>query len=484
MILCVIQLMQGTNPTFALACFAYILVATIAFNVAGGFTRTSGAYVFFNSVLGVIIGLCVKVYLGEPADSNLFSPMLTIEVYLAGMIMMLVAVGLSRRLSTRRAIMGMTVTEANMQTATVGCLVAGILVMLAGYVLPAGNGSVLSALNQINRFFPLTIILGVIHTIRRSGGTRSVNLPVLLAGALMFTIGVLGYSKEGMLGPFAAYLLAASSQRYKLSRSQIVFVILATIFIFRYLVPYAQYGRAFREESGEANIQTSIDLLSNLGYVRGQYLESSAAAYEERVGGYFNAPQGFFDRLQMVAIDDALVNHTQQNGTLGFYPVILSIYNTVPHFIWADKPALIGGNNFAHEIGLLGEEDTSTGISFSSTSTAFHLLGWSGIFLLAPALWFLLFWTFDSLCGDTRQYPWGLLIVVLYSHAAPEGDVTSIVYMCFYTACGIVFAAIMGAYVMPVLGTFFIGPEGIMLRKGPPPRSIPNRLRPAAPPQT
>jgi hypothetical protein len=50
--------------------------------------------------------------------------------------------------------------------------------------------------------------------------------------------------------------------------------------------------------------------------------------------------------------------------------------------------------------------------------------------------------------------------------------------MCFYTVYAIVFAGIMGAYVMPVVGSFFIGPQGIMLRRGAPIRSIPNRLRP------
>src|SRR5437762_171863 len=235
MTLCIIQLAQGTNPTFALACFAYILVATIAFNVAGGFSRASGAFIFFNSVLGVIGGLCVKAYLAEPADSNLLSPLLTIGVYLFGMFMMLVAVYLSKRARPKQALLGRMITDSNMQTATVGCLVAGILMNFAGYIIPGGNGSVLSALNQLNRFFPLAIILGVINTIRRSGGTRSVNLPVVLAAVLMFIVGVLGYSKEGMLAPFAAYLMAAASQRYRMSRTQIVVGALAILFVFRYL---------------------------------------------------------------------------------------------------------------------------------------------------------------------------------------------------------------------------------------------------------
>jgi hypothetical protein len=481
MILCLIQLVQGTNPTFALCCFCYILVATIAFNVAGGFTRTTGSFIFFNSVLGVIIGLCVKIYLGEPGDSNLSAPLLTISVYLFGMCMMLVAVYLSKRVRPKNALLGKLITDSNMQTATVGCLVAGILMQFAGYVIPGGSGSVLSALNQLNRFFPLAIILGVINTIRRSGGTRSVNLPVLLAAALMFTVGVLGYSKEGMIAPFAAYMMAAASQNYRVSRTQIVVGVLATVFIFQYLVPYAQYGRSFRQESGEVDFQTSIDLLSHLGYVREQYLATSADAYEERVFGYYNTPQGFFERLQMISMDDALIHRTDQFGTFGVLPIIQAFENVVPHFIWRDKPQVLPGNIYAHEVGVLSEADESTGVSFSSTATSFHLLGWKGIFFIGTGLWFFLFIVFDSLCGDVRKAPWGLLVMVLFAHAGPEGDISAIVYMCFYTTYAIIFAGIMGAYVMPIIGTFFIGPAGVMMRRGAPIRSIPNRLRPTTP---
>jgi hypothetical protein len=223
-------------------------------------------------------------------------------------------------------------------------------------------------------------------------------------------------------------------------------------------------------------------LLSQLGYVHDQYSENSKEALEGRVLGYFNTPQGFFERLEMISIDDALDNHTQQFGTLGFYPVIQSFENVVPHFIWPDKPSLASGNNFAHEVGLLSEEDTSTGVSFSSTAAAFHLGGWYGIFLLAPAIWLLLFTIFDSLCGDIRKTPWGLLVMVLFAHAAPEGDINSMIYLCFFGGFAIVFAAFTGAYVMPVIGTFFIGPEGITLRRGAPVRAIPGRLRPPASP--
>jgi hypothetical protein len=481
--LMVIQLAQGTSSTFALCCFFYILVATHGFNVAGGFTRTTGAFIFFNSVLGVILGLCMKAYLDEPADSNLFDPELTIRVLLAGMCMMLVAVYFTKRSAPRHALLGKMVSDAKMQTATVGSLIAGVLLNIAFVAFPSGSGSVLSALNQLNRFWPMAVVLGVINTIRRSGGKRSVNLPVLLAGSLMFAFGVFGFSKEGMLAPFACWLLAIASQKYQLNRAQIIGAILATIFVFRYLVPYAQYGRTYREENGGASVSTVVSLLSNLGYVREQYLETSADSYDERILGYYNNSQGFFDRLQMISIDDAIINHTAQFGTFGIYPIVEAFENLVPHFIWPNKPALLAGNIYAHEVGIVGENDESTGVSFSSTATAYHLIGWKGIFLLAPAIWFLLFFVFESLCGDTRDTPWGLLVLVLYSHAAPEGDIGAMVYTATYAAFGIVFAAIVGAYVAPLIGTLFIGPEGIEVRSGASIRSIAGRLLLPPPPK-
>ena len=430
--LCVVQLVQGTDSTFALCCFFYVLTAGFAFNVAGGLSHTSGAYIFFNSILGLILGVCYKAILGERADSNLQNPLLTIYVYLGGMAMMLVAVYLSRKLTLRRPILGDILPDYKMQTATVGCTVVAFLIVFFEALAPVGAGSVIALLNQVNHFFPLAIIFGVIHTIRRTGGRRSINLPVLLCFIFMFFNGLIGFSKEGMFTPFACYALAAASQRYRFSRSQVVIGILAVVFIFRYLVPFSQYGRIFKQESAIANIRTAFTLLENLGQVRRDYIESAAGTYDEELYEYFDSPQGFFDRLQMISIDDALIDHTENFGTFGMSPVIFSLENMVPHFIWKDKPTLLLGNTFAHEVGLLGEQDDSTGVSFSATASSFHVAGWKGIFFLVPTLWFILFWVYDSLCGDVRKAPWGLLMLAVYTHAAPEGDITSVIYIFFH----------------------------------------------------
>jgi hypothetical protein len=477
-ILCVIQLLERTAALFALGCLFFVIVSVLAFNFAGGFTRPSGCYVFFFSSLTLIVGLCWKAVLGEPADSNLDNPILGIAVYLGTICSMFVAIVIASRITTKRAILGSLVTEANMQTATVGCLVTGFLIFIIGQFVPGGNGSVLSALAQINQFLPLAIVLGTIHTIRRSGGTRSVNLPVLLSGLFFFGVGIIGFSKQGIITPFVCWLMAAASQRYKVSRIQVCIGILGALFIAQYLVPYSQYGRTFRQESTSENLDVVVALLSDLGNVREQYLQQSDDAQLDNLHGYFNTQQGFLDRLQMFALDNALIDYKSHTGFDGLYPIIADFENLVPHFIWKDKPQFNTGNTFAHEVGLLSDDDTTTGVSFSPAAVAYAYMGWIGIFILAPALWIVLFALFDSLCGDLREAPWGLLVAVFFAHIAPEGGMDGVIYMYFYLSVGIIFSAVVGAYVMPVAGTLIIGPEGIIVRRGAPIRSMPNRLRP------
>ncbi len=480
-ILCGIQLVQGTGGAFSLCCFLFILVAGIAFNLAGGFSRPSGSYVFFFATLSLIVGLCWKAILGEPADYHVENPMLGISVYLSTMCSMCLAVLISRRFATRRAILRDMVTESKMQTATVGCLITGFLLFSIAVFFPEinGSGTVLSAISQVNQFFPLAIVLGTIHTIRRSGGTRSANLPVLLSIFFSLGLGIFGFSKQGMIVPLVCWLMAAASQRYRVSKTQIAFGLFTTFFIFHYLVPYSQYGRNLRQDTFSGNLYVVVSLLSDLGNVREQYLENSDDAEQTLFYGYYERPQGFFDRLQAFSMDSALIDNKHQMGFVGILPIIQAFENYVPHFLWRDKPAVNYGNTYAHDIGLLADEDNTTGVSFSPAAESYVLAGWMSVFFVAPIILAMLFTVFDSLCGDVRETPWGLIVIVIFAHLAPEGGLVGPIYTIGFITFGITFSAIVGAYVMPIVGSLFIGPEGILIRRGPSVQSIPKHLTPS-----
>ncbi|HEY6412221.1 MAG TPA: hypothetical protein VIX42_00950 [Edaphobacter sp.] len=462
-----VQLYQGTSPYFSLCSFLFIVIATIAFNLAGGLTRPSGAYVFFYALLAVIVGLCWKAILGEPADSHLLLPLLTMQVFLGGITAMLGAVFISRRLTAKRPLLGRMVIDANIQNATFGCMVTGLILTGALMLVPWKGGSILSSISQINRFLPMAIILGVIHQIRKSGGTSSINLPVLISGAAIFAVGLISFSKEGMFTPLVCWLVAVGSQRYKIKLYQVVGIAVVAIFMLQYLVPFSQYGRNYESETRSVaeNARTAITLLSDLDSLRKKAADNATEGYDAGVQGYFDSPQGLFERLQMITVDDSLIDVTESKGTFGYAPIYSGFANFVPRVFWATKPSIGYGNLYAHQIGGLAEDDVTTGISFSPTGEAYHIDRWVGVLIVAPALWIMLFTLFDSLCGSVRETPWGLLVIALFSHTAPEGMLGSVIYMLGFSAFSIVVAAFSATYVMPLLGALVKGPERVVVHR-------------------
>jgi hypothetical protein len=84
---------------------------------------------------------------------------------------------------------------------------------------------------------------------------------------------------------------------------------------------------------------------------------------------------------------------------------------------------------------------------------------WTGVLVVAPLIWCLFFFTFDSLFGDLRTTPWGLLALALISHTAPEGALTSVVYLLTFGAEILIFCALFATWVAPLFAITVLGPD-------------------------
>ena len=104
-VLFAVQQAEGTALYFSLGCVAFLLIAALAFNIGGGLTRTQGVYVFFYSLLVVIVGVSYKALIGEPGQTNLADPVTDIEVYVGGISSLLFAVVVSRRYSPAKGLL-------------------------------------------------------------------------------------------------------------------------------------------------------------------------------------------------------------------------------------------------------------------------------------------------------------------------------------------------------------------------------------------
>jgi hypothetical protein len=459
----IVQEFQHTNVAFALLYYAFVMLSVIAFNLAGGFTRITGAYIFWYSTLIVIFGVFWKAVVDEPGDSNLQVPLLDMGLYATSMLMLLAVTLLNKKMDFRRLGLGagFSKSELDLTVAGLGCIIASIFINVLGMVFGQAPGGVVSALAQVNVFFPLGIILATAGAIRDSGGRRSVNTASLI-GIIFFSLqGLLVFSKQGMLTPTVCWLIGAFYMRLRVRPIHVFFMITMVVLTFAFIGPLSD-SRDLVQDAPDNSTRLSVIVyqITHWSEFRAHNVQlQSRGGHDNGAPTYYDKPQGaMVERLSMIPPDDRFIAYAAKGNFEGMAPIIEWFQNCVPRFLFPTKTNDYTGNYFAHKAGgYVGVDDTTTGISFSPVSSAYSCEGWGGIFWLMPAIWILLFTSIDFVAGDLRKYPWGLLVVVWFGHAAPEGMLSGMIYYLSYGNVGMLLAIIVSTRFAPILGTLFMG---------------------------
>jgi hypothetical protein len=410
--------MQGTDFLFSVGVAAYILIWGAAFNAAGGVEYASGAFIFFNGLFTVIVGMVTKVLLWQAGNGNLRNPRSTILCYCLGMAAMWVAAVFTSAMRRNPPLLKDFASLEAMKQASVVSFVLMILffLMSRGSV---GEG-ILGTIGLLNQFHFLAVILAVTYEVRRSNGRRSINWVGGWSLAFMTVVGTISFSKEGMLIGLTAWFLAAWFNGYNFTRAQIVGSALGSFFLVYYLVPYSQYVRNFHAPTFAENAAVSLKYLSNLNETRRLYEETLDTYDLNEQQHLFDQRVAFLDRLIMFAPDDALITFTNKGNVFGLEPSLDYNLNIIPHFLWKDKPVWNFGNLYAHDLGMVSYEDFTTGISFSPAAEFYHEAKWLGLLLVMPLEMFLAFVVADSMAGNTRQAPWVIVWILGIAHGAAE----------------------------------------------------------------
>jgi len=316
---------------------------------------------------------------------------------------------------------------------------------------------VLSLLRNTNEFLPFSIILGVIYVVRSSGGKRSTNPWIIAIIVLTTCQGLLSFSKQAIFTPEFCWIVGAAISGYKLRPVNYIVIGIALFLSVSIATPYSQYGRNLKGTGATgngalANAPIAIQLLSHPLQLRQDYEEDAVNAYGAL--NYYDRSAGIFDRLQLIAVDSALINVTDQKGTFGYWPIAEGFENLIPHFLWPNKPTPYYGNTFAHELGGLDDEDISTGVSFSITADAYHEGSLTGVIVGIPIVMTIIFMAWSFLIGDLRDHPAGLILTLVLSHVASEGGFWGLPALIEIAFIALAFGFVC-RYIFPLAGSIF-----------------------------
>lgn len=450
-VLFALQMINGTQMYTSLAYCAFIVVMSDAFNACGGLVYPSGAYIFFAGILTLILGGLAKTVLGEPLDTNLLNAQKSILVYLAGACSLWIAAKINAKIRRKKPFLLPLQIHDHFAQAAVGAAFVG---QFGGIFIPLAY---LGTFNQVNNFLPLAMMLAVYGTTKETGGRRSFSLLALFfwAWTTLFW-GIFAFSKQGMFLPSVAWALGATIAGYWMTTRRLLFVVTFAIAAATFLTPISQIGRNFK---GDPDAQEkALDMLYHPLRTREEYKQ--ALADQMRVGGsgyhWFNESYGLLDRLTMLPIDDALIHVTDQGHSATILPIETYAYNMIPRYLVGEKVIYAWGNRYAHEIGLLGDNDSTTGVSFSPFADAYHCVQWWGVTAISFPIFLMMFWVCDSLTGSTNQTLWASLYILQFSHFAPEGMMNGPFAAVSINVFMVIAAAILIRYLLPMLGSLMI----------------------------
>lgn len=461
LVLVLVELVEGTDPIFAFLVFCYFMLSVLAFNVAGGLTRPSGAYILFYSVLVAGVGLVYKALMGQPAQTHLYTPVLVMGVYTATVAAMLIAAFVTRKfVTTMDGVAGVLhVPRMDLNTSALGCVVIVFLINNAFSIFAGGNGTILHAIAMVNYFLPLSILLGTAAAVRNSNGRRSTSPLTLTALAYSTVYGLLSFSKQGMFSPFVCWVLGLAWAGFRLRLRHVVAIVVFSVIAQEFMVPLANIGRG---EAGGAPNEVRLAVVEDhiLHPLKLKQMNTErAAGYSGLDIWYYGSPQGIFDRFTMLPNDSQLIGYSASGHFYGYLPLIYYFENWVPHILFPNKlqGIVLGGNVYAHELGYVADDDWTTGISFSPSAEAYHLDGWTCVLAIQPFIFLIVFASTDAVCGDIRSQPWGLLPMLLFAHIAPEGLLAASINYVWMGNVGTIFAIFVSGYVTPVFGRLLRG---------------------------
>jgi hypothetical protein len=407
-----VQIIQGTDPAFAVLMLVAQLATAVAFNRMGGMTHMAGAFCLFAVLPNVTVPEITHMFLGQPGDYNLQHPVLTASVCAVFFICVMTAALLVSSVSHPFALLDrfdFSIAELRI-ISIISCIISvsvNIMVMMRPEAVE--NGSLLAALNHFApMLLSVSVMLATFAQIVTTNGKSAVSWYVAFLLFISILPGLLNASKDQLLTPLLCWTLVAASSRHRFTWYGTVAMATILIVAWVFVYPFAQNARV--ELRSLPSMFDRIPVIIKYFRDPSQFPDSTANADESTEFGAATSRVNIIQRYSLLQTNDMLIDADLRSGYTSmdrYAPVLLSV---IPHALWPDRPAYILSNELGHKAGFrMSDTDESTGISIGSPGMFFDVGGWLALIVYTLIFFTAFFFVAIRLVGSSDRSIWALV---------------------------------------------------------------------------
>jgi len=412
-ILC-IQLIEGTDPAFAVLMLVAQLAAAITFNHLGGMTHMAGAFCLFAILPAVTVPEISHLFLGQSGDFKMVHPLTTAGVCAVFFVCVMISGLLVSSMSHPVAFLDhirFSILELRIVSALSCVFAIYIAFEMLTLKTPVEDGSLQAALNH---FYPLLLAISIMMAtyvrIATTDGESVMNWYIAFLLILAIVPGIMSASKEGMLTPLLCWIVVVASSRHRFSWFGILGLAAGLYVVLIFVYPFSQNARFLVRTAATLSERTSIII----EFIRdpSQFPDFISEESGESSGfGPSSSKVNIIARYSVLQSIDMLIDADQRLGYTSierYTPVLVSV---VPHAIWPNRPAPITSNELGHKAGFaMDANDTTTGIAIGSPALFFDLGGWLALIVYTLLSFTIFFLVTVRIVGSSFGSIWGLVI--------------------------------------------------------------------------
>jgi hypothetical protein len=419
-VLC-IQLIQGTDPAFALLMLIAQVAAAVAFNHMGGMTHMAGAFCLFAILPTVALPEITHLILGQSGNFNLVHPITTAGVCAAFFICVMIAALFVSWMSHPIPFLDhiqFSIVELRIVSA-VSCVSAiSIAFSLLTLNEPLKDGSLLAALNHFYPFLlAISVMLATYVEITSTRGQSAMNWYIAFLLVLALVPGIMSASKEGMLMPLLCWFVVVASSRHRFSWFGILGIGVVLFVVWTFVYPFSQNARFSVRAAG--TISEKVGLIAEFIRDPSRFPDGTSNSEESSEFGAATSKVSIIARYSVLPSIDMLIDADRKLGYTSidrYTPVLISF---VPHALWPDRPVPITSNELGHKAGFnMAPGDATTGIAIGSPAYFFDLGGWLALIVYTLLCFVFFFFLAIRLVGSSGAGVWGLVLTGIEANQA------------------------------------------------------------------